>query len=175
MKTWLRLTLITMTVGGGFTGAVLTFQSLLNSPKQSSFNLLLLAVFTAVYAYVTVAGLIFVHNPQRTRPLITALAIQIPWISSPMIVYKFAAGLLAVLSVGCPDGAGTFGFEFGWKILMGSSFQFALAQKNPWSIGINFVPLAIFVLSSRSSGTLVAIAPPITTSSAKATAPAGSL
>src|ERR1017187_2883994 len=45
MKMWLRLTLITMTVGGGFTGAVLTFQSLVNSQGQRFPNLLVMAVF----------------------------------------------------------------------------------------------------------------------------------
>lgn len=171
MKSWLRLTLITMTVGGGFTGFVLTFQSLTNSPGQSPINLLIIAVFLAAYAYVTIAGLIFVHDAQRTRPLFVALAIQIPWFSSPIIVYRFAAGLLAVLSVGGPSEAGTFGLKLGANALLGCSFRFQIAQENPWSIGINFFPLVMLVLLRRSSG-ITPIAPMTTTSSAETTAPA---
>jgi hypothetical protein len=79
MKPWLRLTLITATVGGGFTGIAVTVQALLNPQNQSP--LLLMGFFLALFTYVTVSGLIFVQNPERKRPLIAALAIQIPWIS----------------------------------------------------------------------------------------------
>ena len=91
MKLWLRLLFITITVGGGFTGFVLTFQSLFNSPHQRPLNVLLTIIFLALNAYVFVSGLLFVRDEQRTRPVMAALAIQIPWISSPLMVYKFAS------------------------------------------------------------------------------------
>jgi len=102
MKTWLRLTLITMTVGGGFAGVILTIQSLLDSGSRGPVHLVLLAGFLALYAFVTACGLLFVHDPSRLRPLLVALAIQIPWVSTPLVVYKFAAGSHVVLTVGGP-------------------------------------------------------------------------
>src|SRR6516225_2116906 len=91
MKTWLRLTLVTVTVGGGFTGVAITLQALL-SPQQQPLAYILLLAFLALFAFVTASGLIFVHNPQRTALLVPAIALQIPWVSSPLIAYKFAAG-----------------------------------------------------------------------------------
>jgi hypothetical protein len=158
MKTWLRLTLITVTVGGGFTGLAATVQSLCNSQSQPPLNLLLIAVFLALYAYVTVSGLMFVHDPQGTRPLIAALAIQIPWISSPLIVYKFAAGFHAALAVGGGLDA---------EARLGCFFKFSLFEENPWRIGVNLFALAILILLCRSVRTPTSIV------SSTASAPAG--
>ena len=150
MTTWLRLTLITITIGGGFHGSVLTFQSLFDSLGQKPLILIIKAIFLSLYAYVTISGLLFVNNPQRTRPLLAALAIQIPWISSPVIVYKFATALQAVLSIGSPEKAGYFGLRLGSEFFLGSSWQFALLQENPWRIGINVFALLLFMLLWRS-------------------------
>ncbi|MBI3476497.1 MAG: hypothetical protein HY010_12260 [Acidobacteria bacterium] len=146
MKTWLRLTLILITVGGGFTGAVLTLQSLPNSANHK----FAFVVFAGLYVFVTVSGLAFVNDPQRTRPLLAAIAIQIPWITSPVIVYKFAAGVNTVLSMSGPAHAGNFGVHFGWAFFLGSSWEFALLQDNAWGIGINWFALLLFILLRRS-------------------------
>ena len=95
MKTWLRLTLITMTVGGGFAGVLITCHSLVHSEGQGLPYLVIMAAFLTLYTLVTASGLLFVHDPRRVQPLFAALAIQIPWISSPLIVYKVAAGFHA--------------------------------------------------------------------------------
>ena len=145
MKPWLRLTLITATVGGGFTGIAVTFQALLDPRNQSP--LLLMGFFLALFTYVTVSGLIFVQNPERKRPLIAALAIQIPWISSPFVVYEFAAGCRAVLSLRMPEQVG---LPIDTYIPLGSGWRFFLLQSNPWSIGINIFPLVILVSLLRS-------------------------
>lgn len=86
MKPWLRLALITMTVGGGFTGVVVNLQALFNSPGASILKLVLDLIFMGLYVFVCVSGLMFVHNPSRRGPLVAALAVQIPWISSSLIV-----------------------------------------------------------------------------------------
>lgn len=146
MKPWLRLTLITMTVGGGFTGVVLTLQLLFNSPGASTLNLLLMVTFMGLYVFVTVSGLIFVYDPQRTGPLVAALAIQIPWISSSLIVYKFAAGGQAFVMVGSSETPNTTGVHFGWEFLLGSSWRFALLQDKPLGIGVNLAALSILAV-----------------------------
>jgi hypothetical protein len=102
MKPWLRLTLITISVGGGFTGFALTFQALqsgLSSHTEPLLNLLIMGIFLLLNAGVAASGLLFVHDPECTRPLAASLAIQVPWISSPFLTYRFASGLELILSV----------------------------------------------------------------------------
>ena len=162
MKTWLRLTLITVTVGGGFTGSVLTFQSLIGSRSQKPLILLVISVFFALNVCVTVCGLMFVHDPGRTRPILVALAVQIPWISSPLVVYKFSTGFNAVLSLGSPERAGDFAFQLGWASFLGRSWKFALFEGNEWRIGINVFALVIFILLWKSVRASVPIVRPAT-------------
>jgi hypothetical protein len=150
MKPWLRLTLITMTVGGGFAGFVSTLQSLFNSLRASTLNLLLTVVFMGLYAFVTASGLLFVHDPTRTGPLLAALAIQIPAISSSVIVYKFAAGLETFVSVGGSEQKNAMGVHFDWDLLLGGSWRFALQQDNPLRVGVNVAALAFLLLLWRT-------------------------
>ena len=76
----------------------MTVQSLFESRGQRPLSLLIIGLFLALFTYVTISGLMFVLDPERKRPLIAALAIQIPWISSSVIVYKFAAAFHAVVN-----------------------------------------------------------------------------
>jgi hypothetical protein len=147
MRTWLRLTLVTVTVGGGFTGVALMLQSLLTAgghPPQPMANYVLMSVFFALFAFVTVSGLVFVHDARRIKPLIVALGIQVPWVSSPLLVYKFTAGFETCVAVGI---IGNFygGFQ------LGSNYQFSYFQwQSPWGVGVNLFALAILVLLAWS-------------------------
>ncbi len=147
MKTWLRLTLVTMTVGGGFTGIAATLQALFNSPNASTLRLLVMIAFVGLYAFVTVSGLIFVRDPKRTRPLMVALAIQIPSGSSSFIVYKFAVGVRAFLMVGSSEGANTPGIRVSWDFFLGSSWTFSLLGQKPLAISVNVAALAVLAFS----------------------------
>jgi|HubBroStandDraft_1064217.scaffolds.fasta_scaffold81906_2 hypothetical protein len=147
IKTWLRLTLVTMTIGGGFTGVVVTSQAFSNAEGHGPAHLVLMSGFLALYAFVTASGLFFVWDARCIRPVLAALAIQVPWISTPVIVYKFAAGSHAVLTVGSPEEAGNFGLRFGAEAMLGSIFRFELFQEAHWSIGVNFAALLLLVLS----------------------------
>ena len=100
MKTWLRLTLITMTVGGGFAGVLLTLSSLFNSQSRGVTYLIFVVGFLAMFLFVMASGLLFVHDPRRVRPLLAALTMQTPWISTPLLVYKFAAEFHLAVSIG---------------------------------------------------------------------------
>ena len=142
MQPWLRLTLITMTVGGGFTGVAITLQSILNAHNQPPIQCLLIMGFLGLFAFVTVSGLLFVQNPQRIGPMIVALALQIPWVSSPLIAYKFAAGFQVC--------AARIGGRFFGGVSLGSDFQIAFFQKLPWGGGINFFAMALLILLAGS-------------------------
>ena len=144
MKPWLQLTLIVMTVGGGFAGFAATLESLFNSSDASKLSLLLRVMVLGLYAFVIASGLSLVRDPTRTGPLIAALALQIPSLSSPVIVYEFATGLGAFIDVGSLGKGNTVGFHFSW--LLGADLSFAVLQDHPLRVGVNVVALTIFLL-----------------------------
>ena len=142
MSAWLRLTLVTMTIGGGFTGAVTTSQVLLSPQTTSPAFVAVGVVFLALHVFVLVSGLLFVQNSARVMPLVVALAIQIPYLSSPVVLYRFADGLCG--GVGVAE-SGLFGW---WRL--GTDWYFGLLRPLPWGIGINLVPVAMLAALSIS-------------------------
>lgn len=139
MKAWLRWILIITQVGGGFTGIAVTLDYLQNSGNTPSSRLMILMGFVALYAFVTIAGVLFARDERRTRPLRTALWLQIPLISSPIIAWGFSAGFSLNLTL--------IGPELGANFWLGSFWQFYLFGDLPWGIGINlFAALMLFLL-----------------------------
>ena len=138
MKQWLRLTLVTMTIGGGFTGVAVTLQLLFSTQVQSPLDCALILMFVALFAFVTVSGVVFVHDPNQTSLLKAALALQVPWVSSPLFAYKFAAGFQI--------GGALMGGSFAGGFRLGSDFQIYFFQRLPWGFGVNFFALALLVL-----------------------------
>ena len=170
MKPWLRLTLITMTVGGGFAGFVLTFEALqsgLTSHSQPALNLVIMGVFLLLNAGVTVGGLIFVYSPHRTNPLIVALAIQVPWISSFLVTYRFATGFDLVLSLSGPAKGEDLAFHLGWSFFLGSSWTLSFSQEGQFGLGVNIWALVMLVLLWRSVRMPLPVHPTISTSPEK--------
>src|SRR5438874_1789284 len=97
-RAWLRLTLLTITVLGGLHGIVISLRVLFSpSPKGFGTSVIFGGILVA-YIYVTTAGIIFGRQPNHTQPLMWALAIQVPWISLPGLVYKFSAGLYVAVA-----------------------------------------------------------------------------
>jgi len=141
MKTWLRWLLIVLSVGGGFTGIAVTFEALFRN--EASLGVWLACGFAILlYMFVVVSGLIFADSPTRTLPLVAALIIQIPWVSSPIFDYGFCAGFR--ISAGLLDG----------KIVLngrlGSYFEiFFFGSSHPWGVGINFFALLVLILLLR--------------------------
>jgi hypothetical protein len=163
MKAWLRLTIVTITVGGGFTGIALTFpvlQSHWSSQSPRLANLFLILLFLVLNACVTASGLLFVHDPSRIFPLIAALAVQIPSISSSLFVYKFAAGLALVFSIDGPAKSAGNGIRLGSEFVLGNRWTISLSGEHPFSLGVNLVALATLILLWRLSRTPVALLNP---------------
>lgn len=139
MKPWLRWILIITQVGGGFTGIAATLDYLQNSGNTPSSGLMIPMGFVALYAFVTIAGVLFARDERRTRPLRTALWLQIPLISSPIIAWGFSAGFSLNMTL--------IGPELGANFWLGSFWQFYLFGELPWGIGINlFAALMLFLL-----------------------------
>ena len=138
MKRWFRWILILLTVGGGFTGLVTTVQAMSQPEVTGLIYFLIYGAFVILYLFTVLSGLLFADNPRCTIPAVVALALQIPWVSSPILAYSFSAGfrLSVVLS-----GAGiSFGYRFG------SDWQFFLFRDRPWAIGANIFSLVVLIL-----------------------------
>ena len=139
MKTWLRWALIITQVGGGFTGIAITGDYLYNSEHMPPPIIVVSTIFIALYTFVTVAGVLYALNEQRTGPLRVALWLQIPWISSMIITWKFVAGFSFALTL--------FDGRLNVVYWLGSFWQFNIFEEQPAGIGINlFAVLMLYFL-----------------------------
>ena len=160
MKTWLRLTLIVMTVGGGFTGTAMTLQFLFSPQPQPVVTKIIVSAFVLISLFILTAGLIFVQNSRITDPLVAALALQIPVFSCPLIMYDYGVGLY--FSVGVSST------HLFYLLRVGMQWQFWIMHQSPWGFGVNIIPailLAAIKLSQHREyreayGSLNADAPP---------------
>jgi uncharacterized membrane protein YidH (DUF202 family) len=142
MKAWLRWALVLTTVGGGFAGFAFALQEMFSGAGSSGLpNKIGMAALLLLYAGVTASGLLFVNDTRRKKVLMAALAIQVPWIFSSYVTYRFSAGLETVL--------GVTGFNrwedlaFHWTLFLGSRSSFSILQEHPLGLGINGLATAI--------------------------------
>ncbi len=138
MNTWIRLLLVTMTVGGGFTGVILVTQLLLSPQSQNTGNLIIMLIFVLLYLFILISGLIFVQNPDRTALLFVSLAIQIPVIHSPLISYQLTSGFSFI------PGITSNGFNFDLRF--GNPFFLYFFKGPPWGAGVNFVAFVLLLI-----------------------------
>jgi hypothetical protein len=113
MKPWLRLTLVAVSVGGGVTGVYACMDALVNRKGLAPSSYAIFMGAFLIYAFVAASGLVFVQNPRRVGLLQVGLALQCPWISSPILVYKFVCVALALVSVTLNGDSGNLGIHFG--------------------------------------------------------------
>jgi hypothetical protein len=147
MKPWFLLTLVLATVGGGFAGLVTCAQLLVGASGRGIGYDLPVVIFLLLYLFVAISGLALVLNPRCTGLALAAVAIQIPLISFPLFIYKFAAGFQLTLAIG--SGHGRTGFDFRWFLGSGFTFRIAGHPEYPLNIGINLFALALWWLLWR--------------------------
>jgi len=145
MKTWLRWVFIVISVGGGFTGIAIISEAMFRQ-EASLATWMIYGIAMILYLFTVVSGLIFADNPRRTLPLMVALIVQIPWVSSPIIVYSFCAGFR--IAAGLLDGK----IVLNWRL--GSYVEiFLFGSSHPWGAGINFFAVLALILLLRYSRT----------------------
>ena len=144
MRTWLHSVIVILTVGGGFTGFVVITQFLpsLHQGPRGAAQVTIGVAFALLYVFVLLAGLLFVHNPRRTLPVIVAVALQVPVVSSPLVSYRFSAGAHATVWA--------VGGRIGAAVRLGSDFQFTILQPQPWGLGVNLFALVLMALILRA-------------------------
>ncbi|MGF1740614.1 hypothetical protein L4C34_05970 [Vibrio profundum] len=143
MRRILESILLIMTIGGGFSGASIVLLVFRRGGLSSWEPYLVLVISFLLYVYILVAGLIFARNKANTKRLKRALLVQVPWLSTPFLYYQFSAGANLATRV-YESGVNSFGY-------FGSEFQIALHPNDPWAIGVNFVALALYVLTLMAS------------------------
>ena len=151
MSTWLRLTIVTASVGGGFMGVALTLPLLFHPPVGKLSYVLVATCFWGLYAFVTVSGLIFSIYPGRTRLLFAAFATQIPYVSSSVLTYKFAAGVPAFLTLGAAENSNKVGIHLNAEVLLGSSWYFGLLEPARFRFGVNVFALLMLILLRKAT------------------------
>ena len=147
MKTWLRLILVVFTVGGGFTLITGATDVLFRTNPMSLTAVMLLGFMMASGAFIMASGLVLVRDPRCTRLAQIALALQIPWVSSPLFAFRLfcGVGLYAVVGLEPPEDVVRVGDHFGWRFQLGAYSSVGFWENHPWSLGINLVALFLLV------------------------------
>ena len=149
-----RFTLLVVTVLGGLHGVVISLKGLVSASSQGFGEYLLVSIVLVLYTYVITAGVIFWREPNETRPLKWALAIQVPWISLPGFVYKFAAGFHVFTGFIAEHHRDRYSAGFNWSFDIGSLCELRLFQSAPIEIGVNVAAFAaLFFLNREISAT----------------------
>jgi FtsH-binding integral membrane protein len=157
MKPWLRRLHIILTIGGSFTGAVLTLQGFFTTKEANPLLYAMYVCFIGLYVYGIIAGLRFAEKEEDKKSLIVFYWLQVPWISSPIIGYRFTSGFHI---------SGAFiGDKMSGFFRLGSDWQFNLFQAIPWGVGLNIFALVMVLLLMKKKEP---IQPPQTTTGSSA-------
>src|SRR5881227_3048645 len=90
MNVWFRRLLLILTIGGGFVGVARTIQFFSHVDKVIAYVVLL--AFVCLYGYGIFLGVKLSEGPAPLRHLRVYFGLQIPFISSPIVAYRFATG-----------------------------------------------------------------------------------
>lgn len=141
MNRWMRRLHLLLTIGGGFAGVVITLQAFFASKEANPVFYALLGAFVCLYGYGVFAGLRFAEAPEEKKHLVIFYWLQVPWISSPIIAYRFATGFHL-------SGA-IIGGQLAGFFRIGSDWQFSLLQSAPWGIGLNVFALVMAIVTAK--------------------------
>lgn len=94
-----------------------------------------------LFGYFIYAGLLFASNNEKNKHLKITFLLQIPWVSSPILVYKIAAGF----SLSGLFHSGGFNFLYN----MGSDFSFSIFNGQSWGLGLNVAAVGLYYIASN--------------------------
>jgi len=135
MNIWFRRFLVVLTVGGGFFGAVISTDTLFAAKDTPVFGYAMIALVIALYTYGIVSGIRLSEDASHYGHVLFFYALQVPFFSSPILLYRFACGFHAKIWV--------VGFSFGWMCRLGSDCQLAISQPNSWGGAVNLFAAAV--------------------------------
>ena len=88
----------------------------------------------AVYSFLTIAGLWFVYDANKTRPILFAFALLLPWVDLPGFRYQIYSLFYAAMTFGPPHGNGKIGTYVEWSANLGTHVDLRIAV-SPRAIG----------------------------------------
>ncbi len=138
--------LIVASIGGGFMGVSIVLAELLKVSYFTLGHFLIFGSALAFFGYFIYAGLVFASNNENNKHLKITFLLQIPWVSSPILVYKIAAGF----SLSGLFHAGGFNFLYN----MGSDFNFGIFNGQSWGLGLNIAAVGLYYLASNQVATV---------------------
>ncbi len=152
MKTWLRLILVTVLVGGGFTLFASSVEVLSRTDDPQLMAVGLFVIMIVCSSFITASGLVLVYDPRRTRLARVALALQIPYISSSLFMYKLicGAGLYTVVSLQPIEDLMVVGGHIGIRFQLGGYWSIAIWEGHPSGIGVNWIAILLLMILHRS-------------------------
>jgi hypothetical protein len=137
MSLFVRRILLILNVGGGFAGLATTL-GIGASINFSVYAYGIVIFFIALYSYGIYVGVRLSEGAEVHRHLILYYALQVPFVSSPLVLYRFCSAIQITAAV-VDSGV-------AWILHIGSDWQFALLQHNPYRFGANLFALAILLL-----------------------------
>ena len=137
MNIWFRRFLVVLTIGGGFLGVVILVDTLFTAQNTPVLVYAIFAFLIALYIYGIFAGIRLSEDANRYGYVLFFYALQVPFLSSPILVYRFACGFHATIWV--------IGFSIGWMFRLGSDCQLTILQPNSWGGGVNLFAAAILL------------------------------
>jgi hypothetical protein len=127
-----------LTIGGAFLGWIATLDSFFTIRDTPLIGYGIMIIFVALYGYGIFAGIRFTETTKPDIHLFLYYLLQIPFISSPFVVFRFGSGLQTTVAI--------IGFRLAWILHLGSDWQFALLSPNQWGLGLNLFPLCIILV-----------------------------
>ncbi len=143
MKESYHRALTILSIGGAFTGIVITLAGLISMTDHRVIAYLLYLVFIGLYGYGIWAGIRFSEDSADLKPLRVYYLMQVPWISSPILSYRFTSGFHVT--------AGIIGSNVQCFFRIGSEWNLNFLQVFPWGIGLNAFALAVLIFLKRAS------------------------
>src|SRR4051812_27799422 len=111
MNIWFRRFLVILTLGGGFLGAVMMANVAFTAKNTPVVGYVLMALFIGLYVYGIFAGMRLSEEPTSYAHVLAFFLLQVPFVSSPLLVYRFACGLHVTVAM--------VGFGIGWMFRLG--------------------------------------------------------
>jgi hypothetical protein len=137
MPIWWRRILAITTLGGGFTGVVITLAVIFSAEEKPLVGTALAVFATLFYAYGTALGLALAEGRNPRKQLLIYYGFQIPIFGSPDFAYHFFSGFYLCVVVS--------GGQFGANFQLGSEWALTFHQMSPWTLGINLFGLAVVI------------------------------
>ncbi|WP_139304889.1 hypothetical protein [Microbulbifer marinus] len=144
MKNYQRRVIGILTLGGSFTGVVLSAEQLMS--VSGVMPVLIYVAFTALYAWGVWLGIAVLENLSKfERGLSKFWCLQIPAFWSPIFGYFFTSGFHLTVFINLSGLSVTGNFQAG------SVFKFSLLQSGqPWQVGVNIFAVGVVLFLSKS-------------------------